>query len=237
PGAAAGTLFSGDHLNALCRAVARRRLREQRTDETTPEDIERALTEWVDRQTLTPAQERVVATHEAGHAVLALAFGRPVARIALTDAVVGALGYVRHSDDPELRKVQNRGQILEDVCICLGGREAERLLLGDLYDGAAADLQNATYLARTMVEVLGLGEDEEIGAVCYRATDGSGQRQPDLSPAQAEALDRRVRAIVEEQRQRAEVLLRERRPEVETLRDLLLERKAIDAKTLKGVAS
>src|SRR5262249_25053971 len=39
PGAAAGTLFSGDHLNALCRAVARRRLREQRTDETTPEDI------------------------------------------------------------------------------------------------------------------------------------------------------------------------------------------------------
>src|SRR5436309_7004861 len=64
PGAAAGTLFSGDHLNALCRAVARRRLREGQTGPTAPEDVERALTEWVDRQTVTPAQERTVATDE-----------------------------------------------------------------------------------------------------------------------------------------------------------------------------
>src|SRR5579884_4234533 len=57
PGAAAGTLFSGDHLNALCRAVARARLRAGRTDPTQPEDIEKALTEWIDRQTLTPSEK------------------------------------------------------------------------------------------------------------------------------------------------------------------------------------
>jgi cell division protease FtsH len=233
PGAAAGTLFSGDHLNALCRAVARRRLREGCAEATTPEDIERALTEWVERQTLTPAQERVVATHEAGHAVLALVFDRPVARIALTDDVIGALGYVRHSEDRDLRKVQSRTQILEDICICLGGREAERLLLDDFFDGAAQDLHQATQLARLLVEVLGLGEDEGIGTVRYQQTDGSGKRCPDLSPAQTEALDRRVREIVDEQRQRAAALLAERRSELEGLRDLLVEKKALDARTLR----
>jgi cell division protease FtsH len=215
--------------------VARRRLREGRTDASAPEDVETALTEWVDKQKLTPAQERIVATHEAGHAVLALAFDRPIVRMALADDVVGALGYVRHSNNHEQRKVLTRGQMLEDVCICLGGREAERLLLGDLYDGASSDVHSATQIARDMVEVLGLGEDDAVGTVRYQAADGSGQRRPDLSPAQAEALDRRVRALVEEQRQRAARILSERRLQLETLRDLLVEKKVIEAKALKAV--
>jgi cell division protease FtsH len=234
PGAAAGTLFTGDHLNALCRAIARRRLRAERTDETTPDDVEQALTEWVDKQKLSSAQERVVATHEAGHAVLALAFDRPIVRIALTDDVVGALGYVRHSENSDERKVQTRAQMLEEICICLGGREAEMLLLGDLYDGATQDLHQATLIARYMVEVLGLG-GEEIGPVRYRALDNKPYRQPDLSPAQQEQLDRRVRAIIEEQRERAAKMLGERRAMIEALRDILVEKKVIEAKALRSI--
>jgi cell division protease FtsH len=234
PGAAAGTLFSGDHLNALCRAIARRRLRADRTDPTTPDDVEQALTEWVDKQKLSPAQERVVATHEAGHAVLALAFDRPIVRIALADDVIGALGYVRHSENPDDRKLQTRAQMLEEICICLGGRESELMLLGDLYDGATQDLHQATLIARYMVEVLGMG-GEEVGPVRYRALDNQPHRQPDLSPAQQELLDRRVRAIIEEQRERAAAMLSERRATVEALRDVLVEKKVIEAKTLRSL--
>ena len=236
PGAAAGTLFSGDHLNALCRAIARRRLRAGRSDVTTPDDVEQALTEWVDKQKLSPAQERVVATHEAGHAVLALAFDRPIVRIALADDVVGALGYVRHSENAEDRKVQTRGQMLDEVCICLGGREAEMLLLGDLYDGATQDLHQATLIARYMVEVLGLG-GEDIGPVRYRSLDNKPHRQPDLSPAQQEILDRRVREIIEEQRQRAATILRERQATLVALRDVLVAQKVVEAKTLKAITA
>ena len=71
-GAAMGTRFSGDHLNALCRAVARMRLRENNAEPCQPADIDRALTEWIERPKMTPQEERVVATHEAGHAVCAL---------------------------------------------------------------------------------------------------------------------------------------------------------------------
>jgi cell division protease FtsH len=236
PGAAAGTLFSGDHLNALCRAIARRRLRGGRSDETTPDDIEQALTEWVDKQKLSPAQERVVATHEAGHAVLALAFDRPIVRIALADDVVGALGYVRHSENADERKVQTRAQMLDEVCICLGGREAELLLLGDLYDGATQDLHQATLIARYMVEVLGLG-GEDIGPVRYRSLDNKPHRQPDLSPAQQEILDRRVRDIIDEQRQRAATILKERRSTLVALRDVLVAQKVVEAKTLKAITA
>jgi cell division protease FtsH len=232
PGAAAGTLFSGDHLNAMCRALARRRLRENRTDETTPDDIEQVLTAWIDRQELKPPKDRIVATHEAGHAALALEFGRPIRRIALTDDVVGALGYVVHSDDAAYRNVIPRRQMLENICILLGGREAERLLLDDVYEGAESDLQKATWLARLIVEALGQSNDAAIGHVSYMDQSKEGQRRSDLSQSQVEALDRSVREIIEEQRQRAATILREQKILVESLRDLLVEKKAIDAKTL-----
>ena len=72
--------------------------------------------------------------------------------------------------------------------------------------------------------------------VQYRKMDHEGNRQPDLSPKVLEELDERVRAIVEEQRQRAEKIIAENKAMVATLRDLLLEHKTIDAKVLAELA-
>jgi cell division protease FtsH len=237
PGAAAGTMFSGDHLNALCRAIARNRLRETRKDDTTIADVERALTEWVDRQKLTEREERVVATHEAGHAVCAIACGMPILRIALNDDVMGTLGYVHHYD-PSQRFVRTRTQMQDRICIALGAREAEGLLLKDYYDGTYSDLDTATTIARQMVEVFGMGgEDVGVCQYAYQTNKGELKRYPDLSPSQAEAIDRRVREIVEEQRQRAHKIVRERLAQVEAVRDMLLEKKVIEAKTLEAMTS
>jgi cell division protease FtsH len=109
-----GTPFSGDHLNALCRAVARIRLRDARSDATTPGDVERALTEWVDRPKMTSAEERVLATHEAGHAVCSLfcTHTPPIERITIESENPWAFGYVRHSD-PTHKYIQTRGFYLD----------------------------------------------------------------------------------------------------------------------------
>src|SRR5579884_2288773 len=90
-GAAPGTHYSGDHLNALCRTIARIRLREALDRATEPADIDRALTEWAELPKLTPAEERVVATHEAGHAVCALfcVHSSPIERISIRGDVSG----------------------------------------------------------------------------------------------------------------------------------------------------
>jgi cell division protease FtsH len=233
PGAAAGTLFSGDHLNALCRAIARRRLRAGRTDDTVPLDIDQALTEWVESAKLTPHEEMVVATHESGHAVCALfcPHARPIERIALADDVVGALGYVRHQEAKH-RNVRMRNQMLADLVVLMGGREAELLFLEDLTWGASQDLMQATALARDMVEVFGMGGDG-VGVTRYRALDSDHKRHADLSPAQLEALDKRVHQLLEDARQQAAAILKENRAVVEMLRDELLEKKVIEATTLK----
>jgi cell division protease FtsH len=233
-GAAAGTRYSGDHINALCRAVARIRLREGRTDATQPADVERALTEWVERAKLTPAEERVVATHEAGHAVCSLfcEHSPPIERISILDDVAGALGFVRYQDRAH-RYVVTQNELLDDVCVLMGGREAEQLLLNDLSIGSSDDLRRATQIARALVEEFGMGGEE--AGVCRFHDDRAehpGGRHPHLSQAQMEALDRRIREIVEDGRRRAAKLLRENQALVETLRDLLLQKKVIDAKAL-----
>jgi cell division protease FtsH len=234
-GAAAGTRYSGDHLNALCRAIARIRLRANRRGPTEPADVERGLTEWLERPKMTASEERVVATHEAGHAVCAL-FSKhapPIERISILGDSAGALGFVRYQD-PTRRYVVTRGELLDDMCVLMGGREAELLLLDDLSIGSGHDLQRATAIARALVEEFGMGGDE-VGVCRFHADDDKRIRHPHLSPAQLEMLDRRVRELLEEARQRAAALLRENRALVETLRDLLVEKKVIDARTLSTV--
>jgi cell division protease FtsH len=232
-GAGGGTRYSGDHINALCRAVARIRLREKRAEEkTTPKEIDQALTEWIERPKMTPAEEKVLATHEAGHAVVALfcPHAPPIDRITIASEMQWAFGYVSYGD-PTHKYIQTRGHLLDLICIALGAREAELLLLDDLSVGATSDLASATGIAREMVEVLGLGGDG-VAVARYRANNNDGNRAPSLSPSQLEALDKRVNEILEEQRRRAAQIIRENRVLVETLRDLLLEHKVIDAKRL-----
>ncbi|HEY1378763.1 MAG TPA: AAA family ATPase [Gemmataceae bacterium] len=231
-GAAAGTRYSGDHLNALCRSIARVRLREHRTDATTPADVERALTEYLEMPELTPKEERVVATHEAGHAVVALfsPHSPPIDRVTIRGDTAGALGYVKYQDRQH-KFVVTRNEMLDTVAVLMGGREAEQLLLDDLSIGSSEDLRRATIIARALVEELGMGGDE-TGVVRFNQEEKS-QRHPHLSEEQKAALDRRVKAVVEEGRSRAAAILAENRTVLETLRDLLLEKKTIDAKALR----
>jgi cell division protease FtsH len=232
-----GTPFSGDHLNALCRAVARIRLREDRQDETRPEDVDRAFTEFEEKLDLTPREERLLATHEAGHAVVSLncPLHPPIERITIKSETTWAPAYVRYSEDDSRRLGLTRNQMMEDLCVLLGGIEAERLLLEDVSTGAAgSDLDRATRLAHYMVEVCGMG-GPELGLRQFRNLE-TGERLKDLSPEQLAALDRQVSATIGEAQERAAAILRENRALLEGLRATLIEKKTIDAKTLGAMA-
>jgi cell division protease FtsH len=234
-GAAAGTRYSGDHLNALCRSIARLRLRDRIDGDTDPALVDRALTEWIDRPKMTAAEEYVLATHEAGHAVAALfcEHSPPIERVTIASEMTWAFGYVRYAD-PAHKYVQTVNHYLDLICVALAAREAERLLLDDLSLGATGDLQSATAIARELVEAHGLGDGAE-SQVQYLDFD-SRKRQKDLAASTLTEIDRRVAAILAEQRRRAATIVREQRAIVETLRDQLLERKTIDAKSLAALA-
>ncbi|HTK73781.1 MAG TPA: AAA family ATPase [Gemmataceae bacterium] len=233
-GAAEGTRYSGDHLQALCRSIARFRLRDKRTDETKPADVDRALTEYIDMPTLSPREELRVAVHESGHAICSLfcEHSMPIERITIKSETSWALGYVRYKDE-DRKFITTEHQLRDDLCVLMGGREAEQLLLGDLATGSMADIHRATEIAHALVEVLGMG-GETTGVRQYRKPD-ERERRPHLSEAQRAVIDRRVTEMLEEARQRAAAILRENKMVLETLRDMLLEHKTIEAKALAGL--
>jgi cell division protease FtsH len=234
---AQGTPFSGDHLNALCRSVARIRLREQRADPTTPADVERALTEYDDRLELTPKEERLLATHESGHAVTALFCpNHPlIERITIRSETSWAPAYVRFQEDDSRRIGLTYNQMLGDLCVLYGGIEAERLLLEDVSTGAAgSDLERGTRLAHFMVEVCGMG-GPEVNLRQYRSLR-DGERLNNISEEQLAVLDRQVNDLIARARQRTATILRENRSLLVTLRDLLAEKKTIEAATIKSLA-
>jgi len=127
---------------------------------------------------MTPHEERVVATHEAGHTVCTLftEHGTPIERVSIRGDMSGALGYVEHQD-PAHRYVVTRLQLLDDLCRLMGGREAEQLLLNDQSIGCWEDLRRATQVARLLVEELGMG-GPEVGVSHFHRDDGQRGRHP-----------------------------------------------------------
>lgn len=234
-GAAAGTRYSGDHLNALARSIARMRLRDEITGPTDPEFVERVMTEYLERPKMTPQELNVLATHEAGHAVVSLncPHAPAIERITIASEMQWAFGYVKHAD-PAHKYVQTINFYLDMICVALGARETEKIFLNDLSLGATGDLHSATSIARELVEMHGYGFND---LVQYRPIHGNGTRHADLSPKYLEMLDERVVTIVEQQRARAEQIVHENKDLIITLRDMLLEHKTIDAKVLKTVAT
>jgi cell division protease FtsH len=229
-----GTRYSGDHLQAFCRALARMRLREKREPNahTEVDDVDKALSEFVERPALTAREELVVATHEAGHAICALFCEHtpPIDRISIRGDLAGSLGFVSYAD-PAHRYVVTRGQLQDQICTLMGGREAELLLLEDLSIGSAADLDRATQIARALVEEFGMG-DASVGV---RVVGPETREKPGPSNALRESSERSVREILEQHRKRAHDILRENKALVATLRDLLVEKKVLDRESLTGV--
>ncbi len=222
-----GTRYSGDHLQALCRSIARSRLRGKIKGQADVPDVEEALTKYLDRPELTPKEERVVATHEAGHAVVALFTPNspPIERISIQGDLGGALGYVKHAD-PKHRYVITKNQLLDRIAVMFGGREAESLLLDDISIGAAGDIEHATGTARALVEEFGFGDDS-TGARQYLEPPRDSPI-PKLSEAAKELVEANVRQILKVQQERAREIVVENRALVASLRDLLLERKVLD---------
>jgi cell division protease FtsH len=231
PGLGGGTHYSGDHIQSLCRQIARSRLLENNRAPTSPADVERAIEEYLDRPKLTSHEETVVATHEAGHAVCALRckHAPPIERISIRGDLAGALGFVEHAAHAH-KYVVTQGQLTDAICTLFGGREAEVLLCDDVSIGAASDLRQATRIARALVDHYGLGGD---GVPQAHWDDDETAR----SEERRAASDRVVAEILERERQRARAILTADRALVVALRDLLVEKKVLERATFLELAN
>jgi cell division protease FtsH len=219
--------YSADHLQALCRQIARRRVRERITGSTTPEDVDIAIEAYIERPELSDEEAHAVATHEAGHAICSVycKHAPPIDRISIRGDL-GALGYVKH-EHPTKRYIVKKNEILDMICVLFGGREAERALLDDVSAGAGQDITRATELARILVEDLAMGTDDLASQ-----TFNSRLPHPPLSPETLGTLDAEVRKILQKQRRRARALISKHGEHLHALRDTLIRDKVLSGDEL-----
>lgn len=227
-----GTPFSGDHLNALCRAIARVRLRDRITGPTTPKEVERGLTEYDEKVEVSDKDALLVATHEAGHFLVSLFCPHhpPPERVTIQSEMPWAPFYTGYKKDDTRKVGFSRGELYERLCVLYGGIEAERLLLGEISTGASAfghpssDLFRATQLASLIVEACGMSG---LSAPLRIFRDEKGDRNV-LSGHMAEAIDRQVNTVIVEGQHRAAKILAEHKDELIAIRDELLRVKTIE---------
>jgi cell division protease FtsH len=187
------------------------------------------------RRLLNAKERRVVAYHEMGHALTAMALPGTdtVHKVSIIPHGIGALGYTiqRPSED---RFIQTREELESRMCVMLGGRAAEHIIFGHLSTGAADDLAKVTSIARDMVARYGM--DEKLGPVSYDAERPSflqgvpahGWEQRSYSDETAHAIDQAVQRIVESVFARTVGILQRQRDVLERGANLLLEKETLD---------
>ena len=199
-------------------------------------ELEEAITRTVvgpekKSRVVTDEDKKVTAYHEAGHAIVALKMPHcdPVHEVSIIPRGAAA-GYTMTMPDTDDNHV-SRGKILDEICMCMGGRVAESIALDDVCTGAIGDLKWASELARRMVIEFGmsdaigpvfLGGDTEV----FIAKDWGHQRN--YSEEVAAKVDAEMRRILEEQFDRAKAVLEENREAMDRVVKALLEYERID---------
>lgn len=204
------------------------------------EAIERVIAGPERRSRLISEEEkRVVAYHEAGHAVVAhvLPNADPVHKI--TIVARGMAGGYTMALPQEDRTLMSRAKFLDDLAFTLGGRAAEELVFTDITSGASNDLERVTKMARAMVTRLGMsaklgpmvyGQKEEL---IFLGREISEQR--DYSEAVAELIDKEVQTIVNAAYERAKTILSEYRDKLDAVAERLLEVETISRDEFEAI--
>ena len=175
---------------------------------------------------VTPLAKRLTAYHEAGHAVVIheLPTQDPVHQITIIPR--GPAGGMTISLPQEYRAYQSKAELEEHIAVCLGGRVAEQLVLGDISTGASNDIQKASSIARAMVTKYGMSE--KLGTIAY----GNESDEVFIGRTMAQArsysedvaglIDEEVKSIVDRAYARCEEILTRCRPQLELTAQYLL---------------
>ena len=182
---------------------------------------------------------KLTAYHEAGHAVVIheLKTQDPVHQITIIPR--GMAGGMTISLPQEDVTFQTRQQLTERIAVCLGGRAAEQLALGDISTGAGNDLQKASAIARNMVTRYGMSE--KVGNVVFDSGHDevfigrSMAQTKNYSEEVAALIDEEVKALVDGAYARCGEILTHRRRELDIVAEYLLQYENMDAKTFEQV--
>jgi len=206
------------------------------------EAIDRILAGLEKKNRIINKKEReIVACHESGHAIVAesLPTAERVHRVSIIPRGISALGYTLQLPTED-RYLMTKGELIEKLCVLLGGRAAEEIVFKEISTGAQNDLQRATDIARKMVVNYGMSEAlgpitfGRGGDLTFLKTDGLMNRS-EYSEKTAIEIDEEVKRIINQAYQKAKDILERKKDKLHKLSSLLLEKEVLEGDELRKV--
>ncbi len=183
---------------------------------------------------ITPSEKKVIAYHEAGHAVVSwlLEHANPLMKVTIVPRgkSLGAAWYL-----PEERQISTPEQMMDEICSALGGRAAEEIIFGRISTGALSDLEKITKQAYAMVTYFGL--NKKIGNISFYDSSGNSEyafTKP-YSEKTAEIIDSEVSAMIEAAYNKTRNMLLEHKDHLTELANLLLDKEVIFKEDLERI--
>ncbi|KAI9202502.1 peptidase family M41-domain-containing protein [Polychytrium aggregatum] len=219
--------FSGADVANVCNEaalIAARQLADTVTEKHFELAIERVIG-GLEKKTkvLSPEEKKIVAHHEAGHAVAGwyLEHANPLLKVSIIPRGLGALGYAQYL--PKEDNLHSTEKINDMMCMALGGRVAEQIFFQSITTGAQDDLKKVTSMAYSQVSKFGMSE--ALGNISYDVEEGAFQKP--FGEDTARIMDAEVRRRIQEAYDRTLNLLTEKKEDVSKVAQLLLKKEVI----------
>ena len=175
---------------------------------------------------ISPEEKKIVAYHEAGHAVVGwfLDSTDPLVKVSIVPRGVAALGYAQYL--PKEQYLYTTEQLVDSMCMTLGGRAAEEIVFGRISTGAQNDLERITRMAYGMVTLYGM--NKAVGPVSFNDPQGEYQFRKPYSEQTSLLIDQEVRKIIETAYDKTLDLIRSKREVLEAIAQELLSKATIN---------
>ena len=174
---------------------------------------------------ISPEEKEIIAYHEAGHAICGwfLEHAYPLLKVTIVPRGTAALGYAQYT--PKEQYLYNTEQLIDQICMTLGGRAAEEIFFDKISTGASNDLQQITKIAYGMVTMYGM--NEKVGNISYYDPSQENYFTKPYSEETGRMIDEEVRKLIEFSYNRTKALLTEKRWAVEKLAKELLVKEVL----------
>jgi cell division protease FtsH len=174
---------------------------------------------------ISPEEKQIIAYHEAGHAVCGwfLEHAYPLLKVTVVPRGTAALGYAQYT--PKEQYLYNTDQLMDQICMTLGGRASEEIFFGKISTGASNDLQQITRIAYSMITVYGM--NDKVGNISYYDPQQENTFTKPFSEETGKMIDEEVRKLIDQAYTRTLHLLTEKKTDVEKLAQELLRKEVL----------
>lgn len=184
---------------------------------------------------ISPEEKEIIAYHEAGHAICGwyLEHAYPLLKVTVVPRGSAALGYAQYT--PKEQYLYNTDQLMDQICMTLGGRASEDIFFGKISTGASNDLQQISRIAYSMITVYGM--NDKVGNVSYYDPTQENTFVKPFSEETGKMIDEEVRKLIDKAYIRTKALLTEKKGDVELLAKELLKKEVLfksDVESLIG---